>query len=80
MARFQNPANGYVEHSNSPVSWLWVLLFGPFYFIARGIWTHAIISLVAAIVTVGLSWLVYPFAVYAITNNHYRRQGWVQLP
>lgn len=79
MAKFRNPSNGYEEDANGALSWLWVLLFGSFYFMFKGIWKHAIISLIAAILTVGLSWLIYPFFAYSITNGHYRRMGWVEV-
>src|SRR5208337_327025 len=39
--RFRNPSNGYTEKVSMFV-WLWVLLFGGFYFIVKGVWTHAI--------------------------------------
>ena len=58
IAAFRNPANGYEEEVGTP--FVWGLRFG-FYFAVKGIWTHAIASFVLAILTSGLSWLLYPF-------------------
>ena len=41
---FKNPENGYME-SIPALSGLWVLLFGPFFFAYKGVWTHAAIML-----------------------------------
>ncbi|MNS25888.1 hypothetical protein D3C72_577930 [compost metagenome] len=70
-----NPSNGYTLEVGMPG--LWCFLFGCFYFMAKGIWTHAVISLFAACCTFGLSWLVYPFFARGIVIDHYRKQGWV---
>ena len=72
---FRNPTNNYVE--NFSLAWLWCLLFGSFYFAFRGVWMHAILSAVLAIVTGGLSWLFYPFFARRILINHYLREGWI---
>ena len=34
-------------------------------------------ALLAAIVTGGLSWLVYPFFAKGIMRTHYLRKGWM---
>lgn len=54
----------------------WVLLLGFFYFAAKGIWTHAVISALLAIGTAGISWLVYPFFAKKIVRNHLLITGW----
>lgn len=79
MAVYQNPANGYLETVTTPLSWLWCLLFGPLYFLFNSNWKHAVISLVLATLTAGISWFIYPFFVYGINNNHYKRMGWVEI-
>ena len=75
--RFRNPTNGYVEVAGAP--FLWCLLFGFFYFAAKGIWTHAVVGLGAALLTFGLSWLIYPFFAAGIVRTHYLRKGWIDL-
>lgn len=74
---FVNPANGYRKEVTVP--WLWTLLFGFLYFAAHGVWTHAIIGLVLACVTFGVSWLLYPFFASSIIRQHYLGRGWKQL-
>ena len=71
---FVNPANGHTERIDG--AWLWVLLFGCIYFAFKGVWTHAVVSLAAAMLTGGLSWLVYPFFAGRILRTHYLRKGW----
>jgi hypothetical protein len=39
--RFQHPGNGYVETCSAP--FLWALLFGPFYFVLKGVWRHVVL-------------------------------------
>src|SRR5262244_3176948 len=51
--KFRNPSNGYVEESSCP--WLWCLLFGAFYFMAKGIWFHAILGIALALMTLGMA-------------------------
>jgi len=75
--RFRNPANGYTETISSPG--LWTFLFGCFYFGAKGIWVHAAASLVLAVMTAGISWLVYPFFASRFIRQHYLRSGWIEL-
>ena len=74
---FKNPHNNYVEKVSIP--WLWVLLFGPIYFIVKGIWVHAIASILLALVTYGLSYLVYPFFAAKIVRKYYLRKGWDEI-
>lgn len=76
MMAFRNPANGYVEQVRHPG--LWTLLFGPVYFLVRGVWVHAILALLLIGPTVFLSWLIYPFFARSILRTHYLRRGWVE--
>jgi hypothetical protein len=78
MARYRNPANDYVESAGLPG--LWCLLFGCFYFMAKGIWSHAVIAFLLAAPTLGLSWLIYPFFASGIVEKHYLRKGWIKEP
>lgn len=57
-------------------AWLWTLLFGVVYFAIKGIWTHAIVALLLAGVTFGISWLIYPFFAKQIVRNHLLASGW----
>jgi hypothetical protein len=74
--KFRNPNNGYEEEVSNLV-WLWCLLFGFIYFAIKGVWTHAIVGLVLAMVTMGFSWLIYPFFAKGAIIKNYQKKGWV---
>lgn len=74
---FKNPANGHVTETN--MAWLWVLLMGPFYFLFKGIWTHALGGLALNLLFPGLAWLIYPFFANQIVRNWYHKRGWIEL-
>lgn len=76
---FRNPSNGYTESMNPLAVGVWALLFGCLYFAAKGIWFHAVIGLILALITYGASWLIYPFFAPGIVRTHYLRKGWVEL-
>lgn len=75
--KFKNTINNYTEESSAP--FLWCLIFGGLYFAYKGIWSHAVIGLVLAIPTVGVSWLLYPFFAKEIVRKHYLSKGWVPV-
>ena len=77
MAQFKNPSNGHVISSGTP--FLWTLLFGAFYFAFKGIWKHFFLSVVAALLTLGLAWFVYPFFAAGIVRSHFLEKGWVEV-
>lgn len=79
VIKFQNPTNGYIEEVNKFNSGVWTLLFGCFYFMFKGIWVHALISFVLAIITGGISWLIYPFFAGGIVVKNYRQRGWIEV-
>jgi hypothetical protein len=53
---------------------LWCLLFGAFYYLFKGMFLWAILSLITAN---GL-WVGFPLFNRAIVLRHYHRKGWVQ--
>jgi peptidoglycan/LPS O-acetylase OafA/YrhL len=74
---FRHPGNGYtvtVRHS-----FLWCLIFGLFYFMKHSAWSAAIIAFFAAVFTVGLAWLIYPFFAKGIIRKAYLTKGWVEV-
>ena len=75
--RFKNIQNGYIEEAS--LTFLWVLLFGVFYFLYKKIWNHFFISLGLAFITSGVSWLIYPFIGKRIVRQYYLRNGWVEV-
>ena len=74
---FKNPRTG--DQLSIVNAAAWTLLFGPLYFVHRGIWSHAAISLVVAVVTYGFGWLVYPVFARRIVRKHLLAQGWAAI-
>ena len=74
---FRNPQNNY-EESFSTLAAFWItLLLGPIYFLIRGVWTHAVVSVIFAFLTYGISWLIYPFFASGIVKKSYLKKGWI---
>lgn len=76
--RYKHPDTEHIEEYG--LAWLWTLLFGCIYFAVKGIWTHAVVGLILAFITFGISWLIYPFFADKILDNHLRKQGYKPLP
>lgn len=74
--RFRQPKSGNTADIYDPV-WVPALIFGTVYFLYKQLWLNAIISLIAAIATVGLSWFVYPFFSHMLVRWEYRQRGWL---
>ena len=77
--KFKNKLNNYVETVSGPFSWLWVLLIGPIYWALKGIWRHAVVHLVLALISFGVIHLIYPFFTYTIIKKHYLKLGWTEI-
>lgn len=75
---YTNPVNGHTVSYSTIGAFLGTLLFGFFYFAARGVWVHALLSLLAALFTAGLSWFVYPFFAPSVMGNYYMEKGWIR--
>lgn len=75
--KFQNPSNSYIVETNNPG--FWTLFFGCFYFLKHGAWGYALIAFVVAILSYGISWLIFPFFGAKIIKDSYLRRGWVEL-
>ena len=74
---FRHPSNNYkivVRHPG-----LWCLLFGCFYFMKHGVWTHVFISFFAALLTAGAAWFIYPFFAQGIVRHAYLSKGWIDV-
>jgi hypothetical protein len=54
----------------------WSLFLGPFYFGYMGVWDTAVISFLLAVISGGLSVLIYPFFTEKIIVANYRKKGW----
>lgn len=74
MYTLQNE-NGVTKEVKQGFSWT-MLFFGVFVPLTRGDWKWFLISLVAAIVTSGLSWLVFPFFYNKLYLNDLLNSGY----
>jgi hypothetical protein len=74
MMQFSHPLNQHTVRVRAPR--LWTLLFGPLYLAYQGAWSQALISTLVALVSGGVSWLVYPFFAPRIVRTAYLHQGW----
>jgi len=87
-AYFSNPANGYIERATTSWTWLWALLFGPFFFLYKGAWPHALVLLVPAFLEpfqrgagAGLYFLMciaYSVMASRVVRKTYLRKGWTE--
>jgi hypothetical protein len=86
MDSYINPATGFREEV-SQWTWLFAFLFGPLYFIYKGIWRHVLIQVVLVVffyaafgapgtMFVFLMNVVYAFAAKGIVANQLQRQGY----
>jgi hypothetical protein len=55
---------------------MWTLLMGPFYFAYLNVWDSAIVSGLLALISGGLSVLIYPFFAEKIIIAAYIKKGW----
>ncbi len=76
---YRNPVNGYEECGVTNLSPVWAFLFGSFYWIFRGVWHHALLSFLLALMTMLISHFIYPFFTHKIMRSHYARQGWIEI-
>lgn len=76
MTAFINPQNHHQEDVG--IAWLWALLFGPIYFAYKRCYGHALISLVLASISMGLSSVIYAFFAHNIVRNNYLTKGWIE--
>lgn len=67
---------GQLKQIKVGFSWT-MFFFGCFVPICRGDWKYAIISLLAALITGGISWLVFPFFYNKVYINDLIGSGWL---
>lgn len=87
---FVHPQNGHQE-SLSSLAWLWCLIFGVFYLLAKGLWSHALLAVVliavagvmgggsAALLASIVIWIGYSACVSHLWSRKYLRLGWIQV-
>lgn len=75
--RYKHPTSDYTE--TTKFAFLWCLLIGSLYFILKESYKHAAISFILAVVTSGVSWIIYPFFAKGIMHTHYMRKGYTEV-
>lgn len=73
---FTNPSNRYYEKTDNWL-FLWYLLFGSFYLLYKGAWVWAVITLIAAACTYGISHFFFVFIARWMVENNYQKKGWI---
>ena len=79
MAAFENSANNHRVEVGTFGPFIWTLLFGALYFLVKGSFKHFLLGIIAAIITVGISWFIYPFFAPGIIRNMYLEKGYRQI-
>lgn len=89
MATFENPNNGYREDVGGG-SVVLALLFGWFYFVVKGLWSHVLIQAIVVVALAVLTggpgaliavplWIGYAVATPSILRARYLRTGWREV-
>lgn len=76
VAKAYNPTNGAVEEIWEGFSWP-CLFLGFIWYIYKGMWGWGVITLILAILTWGLSWLVFPFFANEQYAKSLLKQGYL---
>jgi len=74
-----HPLNNHMESIYTGFSWP-CLLFGPFWFLYKGMIALAIMSFFAAGITFGFSTVVFPFLANNQHYNHLLKKGYLNTP
>jgi hypothetical protein len=77
---FQDPSTKQVVQATGGLTWLWQLLWSPIHFAYHNAWLYAAISFLAALLTLGLSFIVFAFVGYPMLKRYYRGRGWKEVP
>lgn len=87
---YENPANGYREEV-SDLTPIWVVLFGIFYLIFKGLWSHVLIWTLAVIIPTIVSGgpaliicgpiaaIAYALSIRGILRRKYLKNGWKEV-
>lgn len=76
--QFYNKNTNHTVTAEMP--WLWAFLFGAFYFMFHGVWTHVAIYAGAVVITGGMAapflWIGYSIAAKSVIESHYLSKGY----
>lgn len=76
---FKHPLSEHTEVSSGWASGIWCLIFGAFYFAHKDNWKHFWMYMLFALMTGGISILIYPFFARSINDKSYLRRGWSRV-
>jgi hypothetical protein len=76
---FRHPHTGVISRVTAQGSFWLTLGLGSFYFAYKEHWLAAVGGILAALLTYGLSWLVFPFFAHRLIIDNYRRKGWIEI-
>ena len=77
--KFIDPNNANKEYYASNMSWLWTILFGPLFFLYKGMWLHFIIFLPISIATFGFASLLVALFANKMVYNFYIKKGYNEV-
>ncbi len=74
---FKDPETGQpVDIGRAPKD---ALVKGPLYFAIHKVWKHAVAGAFLAVLTIGISWLVYTVYAERIMRAHLLAHGWIPI-
>lgn len=73
---FVDPRTGVKEQAWDGFSWP-CLAFGVFWFLYKRLYGWALISFLAAVISGGFSWLVFPFFANGVHKTTLQKSGWL---
>ena len=74
--KFKRKFDSYEEEFSGGWAFFFTLIGGPIYFLTKEVWNHALITVILAFMTGGISWLIYPFFSKGILFKHYKKKGY----
>ena len=72
---YRNPANGYEECGFTDSSPIWAFILGPLYWVFRGVWSHALLSI--CISPLYCSYISLYLLYLSIIDNNVLLVGWL---
>ena len=79
MTTFENPMNNHRVTVGTWGPFFGSFFFGCLYFLAKGSIKHFLLGLILALITIGISWLIYPFFAPGIIRNMYLEKGYKKI-
>lgn len=71
-----DPKTGTKEQTWAGFSWP-CLVFGVFWFLYKRMYGWSVITFLAAVLTSGIAWFVFPFFANGVHRSHLQKSGWL---